>query len=214
MEGERNVDVRTDYDRSELTEQATGEDPMELFGKWLAEAEAGAEPDHNAMLLATVGAASISNRVVLMRAFSDEGLVFHTNYNSRKAMDLERDPRAAITFFWPRMQRQVRFEGKAGRSSEAESDAYFAGRPRESRIAAWSSDQSRITEGRDAMDERFLRWAERFKDMDVPRPEHWGGIIIRPVRAEFWQGRANRLHDRLAFERFDDGSWQRMRLQP
>lgn len=208
------MDVRTDYDRFELSDQAAGNDPMELFGKWLAEAGAGGEPDHNAMLLATVGAASISNRVVLMRAFSDEGLVFHTNYNSRKAMDLERDPRAAITFFWPRMQRQVRFEGKAGRTSDAESDAYFAGRPRESRIAAWSSDQSRITDGRDAMDERFRRWAERFKDMDVPRPEHWGGIIIRPVRVEFWQGRANRLHDRLAFERFEDGSWQRMRLQP
>lgn len=189
-------------------------DPMEMFGKWLVEAEAEGEPDHNAMMLATAGSVSISNRVVLLRSFSDEGLIFHTNYNSRKAMDLERDPRAAVTFFWPRMQRQVRFEGKAERSTVEESDAYFAGRPRESRIAAWSSDQSRITEGREAMDERFARWSERFEGMEVPRPEHWGGIIIKPVRIELWQGRANRLHDRLAFERFDDGSWERMRLQP
>jgi pyridoxamine 5'-phosphate oxidase len=129
-------------------------------------------------------------------------------------MDLERDPRAALTFFWPALERQVRIEGKAEHLPAAESDANFTSRPRESRIGAWSSDQSRTVENRAAMEERFTRWEERFKDQEVPRPEHWGGILVRPVRIEFWQGRANRLHDRIAFERFSDGTWQRMRLQP
>jgi len=214
MEGEKNVDVRTDYGNMSLTENVAGMDPMELFSTWLSEAEKHACPDHNAMVLATVGSASLSNRVVLLRSFSDKGLVFHTNYNSRKAMDIERDARAAATFFWPKLQRQVRFEGKAERATAQESDAYFANRPRESRIAAWSSDQSRITESREAIEDRYDRWAERFEGKDVPRPDHWGGIILRPVRIELWQGRNSRIHDRLAYERFPDGTWQRMRLQP
>lgn len=214
MQGEKNVDARTEYDFSALTETGAGMDPMALFGEWLAEAEKQACPDHNAMMLATVGSASISNRVVLLRSFSDQGLLFHTNYNSRKAMDIERDGRAAATFFWPKLQRQVRFEGKAERATAQESDAYFESRPRESRIAAWSSDQSRITETREAMEERYARWSERFEGKEVPRPDHWGGIILRPVRIELWQGRTNRMHDRLAYERFTDGTWERMRLQP
>ena len=214
MQGEKNVDTRTQYALGELTESNATKDPLEVFGQWLTEAEQSGCPDHNAMILATVGSASISSRVVLLRSFSEQGLVFHTNYNSRKAMDMERDPRVAATFFWPTLQRQVRFEGKAERTSVEESDGYFASRPRESRISAWSSDQSRITEGREAIEERYRRWAERFDGKEVPRPEHWGGIIVRPVRVELWQGRNNRMHDRLAYERFDDGSWQRMRLQP
>lgn len=105
-------------------------------------------------------------------------------------------------------------KGKAERATAQESDAYFASRPRESRIAAWSSDQSRITESRGAIEDRYDRWAERFEGKDVPRPDHWGGIILRPVRIELWQGRNSRIHDRLAYERFPDGTWQRMRLQP
>jgi pyridoxamine 5'-phosphate oxidase len=166
------------------------------------------------MALATAGSASISCRMVLLRAFDANGFVFHTNYNSRKSMDIERDPRAALTFFWAPLERQVRIEGKAEIISPAESDAYFAQRPRDTRVGAWSSDQSRPVEDRAAMEERFTRWSERFGTADVPRPLHWGGIRVRPVRVEFWQGRANRLHDRLAYERFTDGSWQRMRLQP
>lgn len=205
---------RSEYGKRSLVEDPNGMDPMKIFREWLDEAERSGEPEPNAMLLSTVGSLSISGRVVLLRQVDDEGFVFHTNYNSRKAMDLERDPRAALTFFWPGLERQVRVEGKAVKTSAEESDAYFASRPRASRIGAWSSDQSRTVENRAAMDIRFARWSERFADQEVPRPEHWGGIRIRPVRIELWQGRENRLHDRLAYERFQDGTWQRMRLQP
>ncbi len=214
MSDTKRVEGRTDYVKGALTEETAGMDPFALFGDWLEAAERAGEPEHHAMALATAGSASISCRIVLLRSFDRNGFAFFTNYNSRKAMDLERDPRAALTFFWPSMERQVRIEGKTEVLSVEESDAYFATRPRESRIGAWSSDQSRAVESRERLDERFARWMERFREADVPRPEHWGGLRVRPVRIEFWQGRADRMHDRIVFEHFADGSWQRMRLQP
>lgn len=214
MAAERIVSARTDYGKRTLGEAEAGMDPVQLFAAWLDEAEQSGLPDHNAMVLSTVGSVSLSSRVVLLRQVDERGFSFFSNYNSRKAMDLERDPRAALLFYWPALERQVRVEGRAELLPEAESDAYFASRPRESQIGAWCSDQSRMVENREAIEERFTRWSERFAGMEVPRPEHWGGMLVRPVRMELWQGRANRLHDRLAYERFGDGSWQRMRLQP
>jgi pyridoxamine 5'-phosphate oxidase len=214
MSEERIVQTRADYHKMSLDEEDAGMDPLHLFMEWLDEAQCANVPEHNAMVLATAGSASISCRVVLLRQVDARGFTFFTNYNSRKAMDLERDPRTALTFFWPAMERQVRIEGKAEHLTKEESDAYFASRPRESCIGAWSSDQSRVVEDRPAMEERFKRWEERFEGREVPRPDHWGGILVKPVRIEFWQGRSNRLHDRLVYERFSDGSWQRMRLQP
>lgn len=214
MSNEREVTTRTDYVKGRLTEEEAGADPIALFSMWLEEARSAQLPDHNAMALATAGSVSISCRIVLLRAFDANGFVFHTNYNSRKGMDIERDPRAALTFFWAPLERQVRIEGKAELLSVEESDAYFATRPRESRLSAWSSDQSRVVASREVMEERHARWSERFANEEVPRPAHWGGMRVRPVRIEFWQGRADRMHDRIAFEHFGDGSWQRMRLQP
>lgn len=195
-------------------EGEVGHDPMALFAEWFRAAEEDGLPEPHAMSLATLGSLTISCRIVLLRSFDARGFVFYTNNNSRKAMDLERDPRAALTFFWPDHERQIRIEGRAEPLTAEESDAYFATRPRESRIGAWSSDQSRPVEDRKALDERFERWSERFKNSDVPRPLHWGGHRVKPVRIEFWQGRTNRLHDRIAFEQLSDGSWLRVRLQP
>ncbi|MCB0767070.1 MAG: pyridoxamine 5'-phosphate oxidase [Flavobacteriales bacterium] len=205
---------RTDYMKSVLLEDQAGDDPIALFARWMADAQDAGVPEPHAMTLATAGSLTISCRVVLLRSFDAEGFVFYSNYNSRKAMDLERDPRAALNFFWPQLERQIRIEGKAELVSAEESDRYYATRPMESRIAAWSSDQSRSVEDRSKLEERFERWKGRFADGEVPRPLHWGGYRVRPQRMEFWQGRASRLHDRIAYEHFSDGAWARLRLQP
>lgn len=215
MDSARKVGQRTDYRKTVLLEEEAGNDPIALFGRWLHAAEEDGLPEPHAMTLATAGSFSISCRVVLLRSFDAQGFVFFTNYNSRKAMDLERDPRAALSFFWPQHERQVRIEGKVEKVEAAVSDAYFKERPRESQVGAWASDQSRIADDRSHVDERYARWTERFKDAaEVPRPLHWGGMRVRPVRIEFWQGRPSRLHDRIVFEHFTDGSWSRIRLQP
>jgi pyridoxamine 5'-phosphate oxidase len=214
MSGTRHVHHRTDYNKGQLLEEHAGSDPIALFGEWLKDAEDADIIEPHAMSLSTMGAYTISSRIVLLRSFDSDGFVFYTNYNSRKAMDIERDPRAALLFYWGAMERQVRVEGRVEHVSDRESDAYFATRPLESRIAAWSSDQSRMVENREQLEQRYERWKERFAGGEVPRPLHWGGCRVRPVRMEFWQGRESRMHDRLVFEHMNDGTWMRMRLQP
>jgi pyridoxamine 5'-phosphate oxidase len=214
MSESKPIHDRKDYTKRTLMEQEAGDDPIALFGTWMKEAKEAGVPEPEAMSLATAGTVTISCRIVLLRSFDTRGFVFHTNHNSRKAMDIERDPRAALTFFWPEMERQVRIEGKTEHITTEESDAYFATRPRESRIGAWSSDQSRTVASREQLEQRYTRWSERFADGDVPRPLHWGGFRVRPVRIEFWQGRPGRMHDRLAYEHMGGGTWHCMRLQP
>lgn len=195
----------------DLVEQA---DPIALFGLWFKEAEDGGILLPEAMTLATVGAdGRPSARVVLLKGYSDAGFTFFTNYESRKGVELEADPAAALVLHWPVLQRQVRIEGRAARISREESEAYFRTRPRGSRIGAWASDQSRTLVERSVLDDKVREYNEKFDGKDVPLPPHWGGYRINADRIEFWQGRASRLHDRLRYDRSGDG-WNVTRLYP
>jgi len=187
---------------------------MQQFAKWFEQVRAS-EPDPTAMALAT---ASVSGRpsvrTVLLKGIDDRGFVFYTNYESHKARDMEATGRASVLFFWRSLERQVRIDGAVERVSPAESDAYFDTRPLESRLSVYASRQSETVESRDVIEEAFERVKRTYGDGRVPRPEWWGGYRIIPDAFEFWQGRANRLHDRLRYTRRADGSWQRERLAP
>jgi pyridoxamine 5'-phosphate oxidase len=205
---------RISYERGTLDEAGVGRDPVERLRVWIDEARAGGVDEPNAMCLATADARGLpSARIVLLRGLDARGLAFYTSYFSRKGRELESNPHAAATFYWPALQRQVRVEGGVERLGEDESDAYFASRPRGSRLAAWASEQSETIEDRVLLDERVAHFEQRFAGEEVERPHSWGGYLIVPQRIEFWQGRENRLHDRLVFER-DGTAWDLRRLQP
>jgi len=205
--------VRVDYRRAALSERDCARDPFDQFTRWLDEAIAAAVPEPNAMALATVDASGQpTSRIVLLKAVDARGLVFHTNYDSRKGRDLAHDPKVALLFFWAELERQVRVEGDASHVGAAESDAYFRERPRESQLSAWASPQSEAIRDRAFLDARLAEVRERFQG-EVPRPPNWGGIRVVPQRFEFWQGRASRMHDRLRYTRRDD-AWTIERLAP
>jgi len=205
---------RTTYRRGELDEAAIGNDPIVALRAWLDEAVAQGAPEPNAMCLSSVDAdGQPSSRIVLLRGLDDRGLVFYTSYDSRKGRDIAHDARVAVTMYWNALERQVRVEGVASRVSDAESDAYFASRPRGHQLGAWASEQSEPIEGRTMLEERRQHFNERFEGHDVPRPHSWGGYRIVPNRFEFWQGRPDRLHDRLVYLTVGD-AWHRERLQP
>ena len=206
--------LRVDYKRAALSERDAASDPFELFTRWFDEAVAAAIPEPNAMTLATVDAAGRpAARIVLMKGIDARGVVFHTNYDSRKGRDLAGNPRAALLFFWVGLERQVRIDGTAERVSAEDSDAYFAARPRGSQISAWASPQSAPVADRAWLEARFAECEARFASGAVPRPPNWGGVRVVPDRFEFWQGRASRLHDRLVWSRQGDG-WTIGRLAP
>jgi pyridoxamine 5'-phosphate oxidase len=207
--------ARLDYERGTLDEASVARDPYAQFGLWLAEALATESiVEANAMTLATVGAAGRpAARIVLLRGYDDRGFRFFTNYRSRKGRELEAFPNAALVFYWAPLQRQVRIEGDVSRVTPAESDAYFATRPRGHRLGAWASPQSEVVVTRAPLDEELRRYEERFAGRDVERPEYWGGYRVAPIRFEFWQGRTNRIHDRIAYEPVTD-AWRILRLAP
>lgn len=174
--------------------------PFELFDAWYAEARASEPNDPNAMALATVDAAGQpSVRMVLLKGHDPRGFVFYTNRESRKAQDLGADAKAGLLFHWKSLRRQIRIEGPVTRVTDAESDAYFASRGRDSQLGAWASDQSRPLDSRETFEARFEAMKARFEGQDVPRPPHWGGYRVAPTRIEFWQDRAHRLHERRLF---------------
>ena len=206
--------LRRDYDAGALDLDALGSDPIVAFERWLAAMVAAGVPDANAMVLATAGAdGAPSARTVLLRGVDGRGFVFYTNRESHKGRDLAANPRAALVFVWLAVRRQVLVSGDVEAVSDEESDAYFATRPRGSQLAAWASPQSSPIASRAALDAAVAEAAARFAGADVPRPPFWGGYRVIPTAMEFWQGRADRLHDRFRFERTPHG-WEAARLGP
>jgi pyridoxamine 5'-phosphate oxidase len=206
--------LRKEYTRAGLTESDADSDPIAQFRRWFGEALAADLHEPNAMILATATPdGRPSARVVLLKGFDERGLVFYTNYEGRKGAELEANPYCALVFYWAELERQVRVEGHARRVTEKEADEYFRSRPRGSQLGARVSEQSRPVGGREALEEK-LRWLEaEYEGREVPRPQFWGGYRVEPDSIEFWQGRENRLHDRLLY-RLSDGEWGRERLQP
>jgi pyridoxamine 5'-phosphate oxidase len=207
--------LREEYTRAGLEESDTDPNPIEQFRTWFDEALATNLHEPNAMIVATATPdGRPSARVVLLKGFDERGFVFYTNYEGRKGRELEANPYAALLFYWGELERQVRLEGRVGRIPEEESDAYFAGRPRGSQLGAWASEQSRPIKDRGALEKRLRELEAEYEGREVPRPPFWGGYRVEPETMEFWQGRENRLHDRLVYRRSEEGGWRRDRLQP
>ena len=206
--------LRSEYARAGLDEADAGADPVALFGRWLDDAVAAGIHEPNAMALATADPSGRpSVRLVLLKGFDAAGAVFYTNYDSRKGRELAVNPWASAVLLWHQLQRQVRIEGRVARLDPEQSDVYFASRPRGAQIGAVASLQSQSIEDRETLEAQVADAERAFDDRDVERPEHWGGYRIALDAVEFWQGRADRVHDRLRFERARD-AWSRERLQP
>jgi pyridoxamine 5'-phosphate oxidase len=210
------ADLRREYHRATLDEADVDASPVTQFERWLAEAVKADLPEPTAMTLATVGDdGRPAARIVLLKGVDEQGFLFFSNYDSRKGVELAADPSAALLFHWVVLERQVRVEGSVSRASDDESDAYFASRPRLSRIGAWASPQSRPIRDRAWLEHEFSAAQERFAGdtESIPRPAHWGGYRLLPSTIEFWQGRQSRLHDRIRYRR-EDSHWRIERLAP
>jgi pyridoxamine 5'-phosphate oxidase len=207
--------IRKDYISAHLTEDSIDKNPFQQFKKWIQQAITAKVNEPNAMCLSTVSkTGKPSSRIVLLRGFDENGFVFYTNYNSRKSNEITEHDAVAINMFWPELEKQIRIEGSISKVSTAQSDTYFENRPRESKLGAWASAQSEILMNRADIDNKLKAIEDKFKDMPIPRPAHWGGYCIKPDYMEFWQGGASRLHDRIAYTLTDNKSWKIERLSP
>jgi pyridoxamine 5'-phosphate oxidase len=207
---------RKSYEKSELLETNIPEDPINLFNRWFHEVEDfGVVDEVNAMTVSTIGLDGFPKaRVVLLKQFTHEGFIYYTNYNSEKGRSIANNPNVCLSFFWHSLERQVIIKGIAEKTSENISDGYFESRPTGSKLGAIVSNQSEIIASRAVLEDSLKQLEKNFEGATIPRPEHWGGYLIRPVEVEFWQGRANRLHDRIRYHLQNDFSWKIDRLSP
>ncbi|MGV3665270.1 MAG: pyridoxamine 5'-phosphate oxidase [Leptospira bouyouniensis] len=208
------ANMRNSYERSVLSEQTAGTDPLALFSLWFTEAKEEKELEPNAMSLATVNKeGQPSVRIVLLKGLIRNEFQFFTNYLSDKGKDIAENNRVALNFFWPKLERQIRIEGTVSKITKEESEAYFKIRPRESQIGAHTSNQSSVVSSREKLESKFKSLSKEWEGKEIPMPEFWGGYSVYPTKIEFWQGRVGRLHDRILFER-KNSSWERTRLSP
>ncbi|WP_396180552.1 pyridoxamine 5'-phosphate oxidase [Flavobacterium sp.] len=208
-------DYRKSYNKSELLENTIPDDAMQLFHKWFYEAEAQENGEVNAMTIASIGLDGFpKSRVVLLKKFNEEGFIFYTNYNSEKGKAILKQPNVCLSFFWPIVERQVIIKGIAEKTAAQISDNYFDSRPEGSKLGAIVSNQSEIIPSRDFLDEKLKNLEKEISGSEIKRPENWGGFLVKPVEVEFWQGRANRLHDRIRYKLEADFSWKIDRLSP
>nr|WP_315190198.1 pyridoxamine 5'-phosphate oxidase [uncultured Flavobacterium sp.] len=207
---------RKSYNKSELLESNIPEDPINLFNRWFHEVEDfGGNEEVNAMTVATIGVDGFpKSRVVLLKKFNEEGFIFYTNYNSEKGRAIANNPNICLSFFWSSMERQVIIKGIAQKTSENISDGYFDSRPTGSKLGAIVSNQSEVVPSRDFLEENLKQLENDYEGIVIPRPKHWGGYLVVPFEVEFWQGRPNRLHDRIRYTSQEDYSWKIDRLSP
>lgn len=206
---------RQSYQKHRLSQVEVLDDPIDQFIAWFNDAKESDIVEPNAMTLATSGAdGRVSARVVLLKEVGPKGFVFYTNYKSKKALEIEKNIFGALTFWWYTLERQVRIEGKLTKTSSADADEYFHSRPRGSQIGAWTSPQSEVIPNRDFLESRYNEIEKEYEGRDIPRPDHWGGYVLNPDKIEFWQGRPNRLHDRVEFLKQPNGTWKNQRLAP
>ncbi|APQ19217.1 pyridoxamine 5'-phosphate oxidase [Maribacter hydrothermalis] len=209
-------DYRKSYEKSALMEDSISDNPIQLFQTWFYEVEKSDGVDEpNAMTVSTVGLDGFpKSRVVLLKKYTHEGFIFYTNYNSEKGQAISENPKICISFFWANLERQVIIKGTAEKLAKNLSDGYFESRPDGSKLGALVSDQSSVIESRTILEDKLIQLEKEYKGKEIERPDHWGGYLVRPVSMEFWQGRPNRLHDRIRYSLTDDFDWKMERLAP